>query len=190
MDSKTIAYQGDYGETQISVPAVAGKPSFNGMRYVTPRLAVDITYAACSDDMSGKRFADSVTVTADGKTVKGCGGRALPPETLEDTHWRIVAIDDVSVTQSGKAAELHFSGGTVSGSAGCNSLSGGYSAEGSALTFGAIAATRMMCPEPQMSQETRLLAILTGKASTRYTIDGKLIITGENGSRVTLEQID
>ena len=190
MDEKTIAYQGDYGQTKISVPAVTGTPSFNGMRYITPRLTVDVTYAACSDDMSGKRFADSVMVTADGRTVKGCGGRALPPETLDDTHWKIVSIDEMPVASGGKAAELHFAGGKISGSAGCNNLSGGYLAEGTSLTFAPIAATRMMCPEPQMTQEMKLLGILKGKAATRYTIDGKLIVTGENGSRLMLEQIN
>ena len=189
MDGKTIDYQGDYGETRIAVPQITGVPSFNGMRYVTPRLTVDVTYASCADDMSGQRYADTVTVVADGKQVKGCGGRALPPESLDDTSWKILSIDDIPVSQSGKAAELRFADGKVSGSAGCNGLSGSYVADAANLTFGAIAATRMMCPEPQMGQETKLLAIMKGKASTRYTVDGNLIITGENGSRVTLQQI-
>lgn len=80
MDATTIDYQGDYGETKIKVPAAKGRPSFIGMRFVTDRLTVDVTYSSCTDDMSGKRFADTVSVNADGKELKGCGGRVLPPE--------------------------------------------------------------------------------------------------------------
>lgn len=189
MDPATIDYQGDYGQTAIKVPAVTGVPSFNGMRYVTDRLTVDVTYATCADDMSGKRFADTVTVMADGKEVKGCGGRALPPESLADTQWKIVSLDQTTIAAGGKAAELRFADGKVSGSAGCNSLSGSYTVSGSAITFGPIAGTRMMCLDPQMVQETKLLSILKGTVQTRYSIEGNLIITGENGSRVTLQQV-
>ena len=79
MDGKTIAYGGDYGETKIKIPAPVARPSFNGMRHVSDRMTVDITFASCTDGMSGLRFADTVTVTADGKQVRGA----------EDAHCRL-----------------------------------------------------------------------------------------------------
>lgn len=33
-----------------------------------------MTYARCNDGMSGRGFEHQVMVTADGETVKGCGG--------------------------------------------------------------------------------------------------------------------
>ena len=69
-----IDYAGDYGETRITVPRPEPRPSFNGRRYETERLTVDITYARCNDSMSGFGFEHQVTVIADGTTVRGCGG--------------------------------------------------------------------------------------------------------------------
>jgi uncharacterized membrane protein len=67
-------YVGRYGEVKISAARPEPRPSFNGRRYVTPRLVVDVTYSRCNDAMSGFGFEHQVMVTADGETVKGCGG--------------------------------------------------------------------------------------------------------------------
>jgi uncharacterized membrane protein len=69
-----IDYVGDYGQTRISVPRPDPRTTFNGHRYETPSLTVDITHGRCNDAMSGRGFADQVMVIADGKTVRGCGG--------------------------------------------------------------------------------------------------------------------
>ena len=188
MDSNMIDYQGDYGETKIRIAAPQGRPSFNGMRYVADRLTVDVTYASCTDDMSGKRFADTVTVLADGKEVKGCGGRALPPESLNDTTWVIVTMDQLPVLE-GIQTEVRFADGRVSGTAGCNRLNGTYSITRNVLTFGGMASTKMMCPQKQMAQEAKFLALLTGRLTQRYTFEGDLILADEKGSRIALRQV-
>ena len=69
-----IDYTGNYGEKKISVARPDPRPSFNGRRYVTPRLIVDVTYSRCNDAMSGFGFEHQVMVIADGETFKGCGG--------------------------------------------------------------------------------------------------------------------
>jgi heat shock protein HslJ len=69
-----IDYSGNYGEKKIEVARPEPRPSFNGRRYVTPRLTVDITYVRCNDAMSGFGFEHQVMVIADGETFKGCGG--------------------------------------------------------------------------------------------------------------------
>lgn len=43
--TKNIAFDGDYGATKIEVAKPEGRPSFNGLRYVTERLTVDVTHA-------------------------------------------------------------------------------------------------------------------------------------------------
>jgi uncharacterized membrane protein len=73
-----IAYLGDYGETRITVARPHPRPTFNGLRYGTARLTVDVTYVRCNDAMSGHGYAHQVLVTADGKTVQGCGGERRP----------------------------------------------------------------------------------------------------------------
>lgn len=69
-----IDYTGDYGEKKIGVARPDPRPSFNGRRYVTPRLTVDVTYSRCNDAMSGFGYEHQVMVIADGETFKGCGG--------------------------------------------------------------------------------------------------------------------
>jgi uncharacterized membrane protein len=69
-----IAYLGSYGDKRIEVARPDPRPSFNGRRYETRRLTVDITYTRCNDDMSGHGYEHQVTVTADGETFRGCGG--------------------------------------------------------------------------------------------------------------------
>lgn len=69
-----IDYLGDYGETRIGVARPDPRPTFNGRRYETGRLIVDVTYTRCNDTMSGHGYENRVMVIADGKTVHGCGG--------------------------------------------------------------------------------------------------------------------
>ena len=184
-DSKNVDFEGDYGETKIKDEKPEGRPSFNGMRYVTDRLTVDVTHATCADVMSGQRYAETVTVLANGKEYKGCGGRNLPPESLNDTAWTIIMMDQLPVLQ-GIATSLRFADGQVSGGGGCNSISGTYTIKGSIIIFGDIIATEMACTEKQMVQEAKLLSLLSGEVSTRYSVDGDLILTNKNGQRATL----
>ncbi|HEX8125513.1 MAG TPA: hypothetical protein VF548_08025 [Allosphingosinicella sp.] len=69
-----IDYTGDYGGKRITVTRPDPRPSFNGRRYETARLTVDVTYVRCNDAMSGLGFEHQVVVIADGRTLKGCGG--------------------------------------------------------------------------------------------------------------------
>ena len=69
-----IDYVGNYGETRINVARPDPRTTFNGHRYETPRLIVDITHTRCNDAMSGHGYADTVMVIADGETYHGCGG--------------------------------------------------------------------------------------------------------------------
>ena len=188
MIGNVIAYEGDYGDTKITIPAPAPRPSSNGVRHESDRLTVDVTYASCTDNMSGLRFADTVSVMADGKQVKGCGGRALPPESLNDTTWSIVMINQLPVLEV-IPAEVRFAVGKVTGTAGCNRFNGDYSANVNALTLGAISSTRMMCPEKHMAQEAGFMALFGGKLAIRYSVDGSLLLSDEKGNHATLRQV-
>ncbi|HEV2748847.1 MAG TPA: hypothetical protein VGW34_16315 [Allosphingosinicella sp.] len=74
----TIDYRGNYGEKRIIVARPDPRTTFNGHRYQTPRLIVDVTHGRCNDAMSGHGFADHVMVIADGETYRGCGGERRP----------------------------------------------------------------------------------------------------------------
>jgi heat shock protein HslJ len=74
IDGDRIDYQGNYGEKRIVVARPQPRTTFNGHRYETQRLTVDVTHGRCNDAMSGHGFTDQVMVIADGETYRGCGG--------------------------------------------------------------------------------------------------------------------
>ena len=74
MDREQIRYVGGSRETKINVGRPDPRPSFNGRRYETPRLTIDLSYTQCNDDLNGHGYEHQVLVTADGKTFRGCGG--------------------------------------------------------------------------------------------------------------------
>jgi heat shock protein HslJ len=181
-----LNYNGDYGETKIMVPNPGAKPSFNGERYVTDRLKVDITHTECSDGMSDRRYRDTVTVTADGKTVKGCGGKILTPTELAGTNWSFASIGGVAVAADRPTA-LQFDGNRLSGSAGCNRFSGTYSVDGGTLKAGPLMATEMACPGMELEQA--FFKLMATPVSLTFADDGMLILTGSDGRTAMLKRV-
>lgn len=99
-------------------------------------------------------------VTASGLAQTGTVGGAV---SLEKTEWRLVRLGDAAVT----ANDLHqphiaFDPAThrVSGSGGCNRISGGYTLKGQKLTFGHVMSTMMAC-DGVMDTEQNFLNALT-----------------------------
>ena len=75
--------------------------------------------------------------------------------------------------------------GNASGSTGCNSLSGTYATDGTALTFGPLATTRMACEESLMAQEAAVLEALAAVSGWEIDADGRLHLTG--GTELVLQ---
>ena len=141
-----------------------------------------------------------VTVTGAGKIIvkpvikltvrqeKGGGqqnGSGAGKAALEDKVWVLesygepgnlkAVLEDTEITATFDSAE-----GQVTGSAGCNSYSGGYEVEGDNLSIpGPIISTEMSCGEQIDKQEYEYLATL--QAAESYKIeDGELTITCGN----------
>jgi heat shock protein HslJ len=84
--------------------------------------------------------------------VSGCGGEDGPPGAgaggrgLAGTQW-VLDVSALGVADTGSVSSwIAFArGGRVSGNDGCNAFSGSYQEEGSKLTFGPLAGTRMAC---------------------------------------------
>lgn len=180
-----LNYAGDYGETKIIVPNPGAKPSMNARTYVTDRLSVVIKQAPCSDGMSDRRYADSVRVVADGKTLQGCGGKILPPDTLAGSSWTFVSIGGVAVAADRPTA-LQFDGDRLSGSAGCNRFSGRYTTADGTLTAGPLMATEMACPGMELEQA--FFKLMASPVSLTFADDGTLILTGSEGRTAVLKR--
>lgn len=182
-----LNYDGDYGETKIIVPNPGAKPSTNGRTYATDRLSVVVEPTPCSDGMSDRRFADTVRVVADGKTLQGCGGKILPPDTLANTSWTFVSIGGVAVAADRPTA-LQFDGSRLSGSAGCNRFSGGYAVASGTLSAGQLIATQMGCAGAAMTQEQAFFKLMETPVSLTFADDGTLILTGSQGQTAVLKR--
>lgn len=75
------------------------------------------------------------------------------------TTWRAEEIDGQAT--AGIESTMEFRDQSqVSGQAGCNNYTGPVSLDGVSIKFGDLAATRKMCPQPQMDQEQRFFNAL------------------------------
>ena len=122
----------------------------------------------------------------------GCTSVSLD-QPIEARTWRLASIDSQPVIPSDdprQSAQIVFDGGTqrVSGSGGCNRITGSYQRTGAQLKIGPLASTRMACLDNARGQlETRFLAAL--QASTSYTMAGnELILLDRRGQ--TLAKLD
>ncbi|HMG03034.1 MAG TPA: YbaY family lipoprotein [Edaphobacter sp.] len=97
------------------------------------------------------------------RRVAGTAGQAAASTPLRETYWKLIQIGDRAVTAADQQQEanlvFHTEGGRVTGSGGCNRLTGGYTATGDSLRFGGVASTRMACMHG-METETNFLAAL------------------------------
>ncbi len=122
-----------------------------------------------------------------GELVQDFEGEA-DPDSMElgmKTWVWVRAVDGGNeiVPRQTEAFTVTFAGdGTFSATTDCNRVRGGYTAQGSELTFADnMAATRMFCAD---SQETVFTQLLTKTASYAFTSRGELVLqlAGDAGS--------
>jgi heat shock protein HslJ len=69
--------------------------------------------------------------------------------SLENSYWKLIGLGDVPVEAASQQQEPRFvltsETHRVSGSGGCNRLTGSYTLHGDTLTFGQVAGTMMAC---------------------------------------------
>lgn len=190
IDGRTIRYQPMEGRV-VSVARPRPITGFNGERYVTRRLSVDITHVECSDGMSDRTYRDTVTVTVDGRRLRGCGGTILSDRPGENASllqgsWRVESILGRPVAPR-THPRVAFDGRRISGNASCNNFSGNFRFERGRLTAGPLAATKMACAgRAQNMQESNLLRVLGKPLSVSTNRAGKLVLTSGQSERLVL----
>lgn len=125
--------------------------------------------------------------------LAACGGAPAAPSTSPDPSTAPPAGLDVRtflstastghVLVAGSQVRITFQGGSVSISAGCNSMSGAYQVVDGRLQTGQMAMTEMGCAEPLMAQDT-WIASFVGGAGIR--LDGDTLTLGKDGQTITL----
>lgn len=138
-------------------------------------LVVGIFPQTCRDTMADlPPFAyRAVLSLPDGRAATGCCLGAAPHDIV-GRAWRVVDIAGTRVQAAEETPQLRFEEGRVTGTSGCNRFFGEMSIDDRSLEIGDLGSTRMMCPEPVMAIEARLLDAL--QATARYGLDGTLLV--------------
>ncbi len=117
--------------------------------------------------------------------------RAPPVQSVQliGSQWTLASIVSGSTVSSVpgnvEATLMLESGGTASGSGGCNAFHGSYQTSGNQLTFGPLASTKKACADDVMSVEGSYLAALQDAAT--YTIAGNALTIDDASGNPTLE---
>ncbi len=121
--------------------------------------------------------------TPDETTPAGAVGTTT---AIVDREWQLVAFGDgapLGATARPVTLRLDAATGRAAGYAGCNGYGGAYTLNGTGLSFGAMAMTRMACAEG-MAVEQRYAAMLP--SVTTYTVrDTTLELHGAGGLLAT-----
>ncbi len=117
--------------------------------------------------------------------LTACGSGINLDEPIEGPVWRLAQLGEEAIAP-GSDAQLQFdrANARVTGSGGCNRITGSYTRTGSALRIGQIAATRMACADPvRGATEAQFLAVLQGTTSYRLA-PGRLTLLDAGGRTV------
>jgi len=136
---------------------------------------------------------DATTKPPTAGGASGAGAPKTPPRgsakpaPFVGTHWILTQVGDTAIKPTGSVrdAQLQFAseGSKVTGSTGCNRLTGTYTRNGDALTFGPAATTRMACAPPIGEIENKMLDAL--RATTTAKITGsELALSDKSGAVV------
>lgn len=110
----------------------------------------------------------------------------LEPMALENTLWRATGVNNgrggVVSSATTERISAEFVDGIISGSAGCNSYTGGYVVDGESIEIGQLVSTEMFCDDDElMAQEAEYLQALE-KAEAYSIRDDSLELRDGGGS--------
>ncbi|MET3178364.1 UNVERIFIED_ORG: heat shock protein HslJ [Variovorax guangxiensis] len=136
-----------------------------------------------------RRLAPSALAAAALTTaLTGCGSGISLDEPIEGPAWQLVQLGDEPVAP-GSGAQVQFdrSSGRVSGSGGCNRISGTFTRTGVALRIGQMASTRMACTDPTRgANEAQFISALQSATSYRLAGPTRLALLDASGRTVAL----
>jgi heat shock protein HslJ len=148
------------------VVTLAPQPAASGALYVDPDNPATQIHMK----------EDAALLRIDGAELAEC--QLVQPETsLTVGVWNISAILDKPAIFPSRTELVFFPDGRVVASVGCNRMIGSYRRHGGILTFGAIASTRMGCPDGLGEQEEAFMAALV-------RVDG--FVLNADATRLTL----
>lgn len=183
IDGDTAVFQPMEGASTVA-QNITARPSFNGWRYTSDIVSVDVTFTQCSDGMSDIVYKDTVTVLVGTQEFRGCGGGAVTPgAALANSQWQIVSVNgrDVYNPMGRGPLLVRFGQDRLSAATGCNGMGGQFLSGEGWLYTPMLISTMMGCDPRLMAQEQAIGAALSGHQIIRSGPEGAMILGGEGG---------
>lgn len=145
-------------------------------------LLVATVLAACGSDDDATP-SDSVA-----ETTAGTGGTVTDTDLqLDGRTFESTTVDGQTLVE-GSVVQLSFADSSLSINAGCNTIAGGYTLDGSTLQASALAMTMMACDQALMDQDAWLSETFTSNPTLALEGD-QLTVTGTNGTTITFTEV-
>lgn len=180
LTGERILFDLNYGEDRLDLRQP--DPVQDGARtiYAIPAFALTLTRQdkMCYDDMSGRPYPQTVTLTTATAEFRGCGGDTM---ALLQGDWQVKDHAGHPPLAAHPITLAITDSGQLSGSTGCNRFAGQMSITGEGqVIIGPLATTRMACAMDAMQQEHDFLATLA--TVDRFDIDeaGDLVLMHGN----------
>ncbi|WP_454789648.1 META domain-containing protein [Mycolicibacterium lutetiense] len=201
----TVSFDGNRISTFAGCNHGSGTADLSGGRITTSQLAM--TMMACpppvgdSDAWVSKFFdakptwslaGDDLTLRTDAATVTLRDKKVADPDrSLTGTTWQVTSLVSAQAITTSVALEQSkptltiADDGAVSGSTGCNRITGHATVSGSSIEFGPLATTRMACPPEVDEIEQAVVRVLKGTVQTTIDAD-QLKLSGADGNGLVL----
>jgi heat shock protein HslJ/uncharacterized membrane protein len=159
----------------------------------TGRINILFRPDSCVDKLSGQRYDYRVEVDYKGKNYVGCGVSLRQLALLQDI-WVLTSLKGEPITTKGNKNELprleiSLTENRVTGTTGCNRISGRVKADTRQILFGPLATTQMACSAEVGALESRLLSELNA-ALTYQVGEGKLTLLRSGKAIMTFKKVD
>jgi uncharacterized lipoprotein YbaY/heat shock protein HslJ len=157
----------------------------HGSRGATDKFALRDADTLRKLDMNGNEIVSNFNYDLKREAAPASGGgRAAGTLAVEDTHWVLKRLGDTDVSPNAEPNEIFLMFDSkehrVSGSGGCNRLTGGYELNGDQLKFGHMAGTMMACAQGMDTERAFLQALgqvsswkVTGQTLELFDARGK-----------------
>lgn len=172
--------------TQLAMTMMACAPPVGDSdAWVSKFFGAKPTWSLSGDTLTLQ--TDAATVTLRDKKI------ANPDRPLTGTTWQVTSLVSAQAVSTSVALEQSKptltigDDGAVSGSTGCNRITGRATISGSpaVIEFGPLAITRMACPPDVTEVEQAVLRVLKGTVQTSIDAD-ELKLSGTDGNGLVL----
>lgn len=120
-------------------------------------------------------------------TAGAAMAQSIQGRPLEGTYWKAIELAGKPTPAQDPKREAHLqfeAGGRVSGSDGCNRITGSYQLSGERVTFGQMAGTQMACVDSSETEDAFREAL---KSAMRLTVAGdRLELSDAAGTRLAV----